>query len=218
MLEIKTPCLVVVPMKDPSDSKTRLSTALNPIQRRSLARLLFARTLEVLKHAQRMMGSPTFSIAVVTGSDEASKTAQVAGVQVIPEGNEKSLSGATNTAAHWAEAHGFKSICIFPADLAAPDAKDIVKFVKRGVETARAMVCPSTDMGTNAILVSPPAAISFRYGKGSARYHQKALESAGLAPVIMELDSLKFDVDTSECLEIAVSECDYIKASIASET
>lgn len=199
-------CLLVVPMKDPSASKTRLSADLSETQRRNLARLLFRRTLEVLQRAQQLAQSAPFDLAVVTGSDEPAAIAAELGVGVIDEGRERSLSSAARKAADWAENKGYASLCIIPADLAAPDAADVVRLVASGTQQNRAVICPAMDQGTNALFVSPPTAMAFSYGLKSAISHYRSAEQAGLRPLLMPLDSLQFDIDTSASLEQAFRE------------
>lgn len=207
-------CLVVVPMKDPSRSKTRLSEALAPVARQRLSRLLYRRTLAVLQDAQKCW--PHFDIAVVTAAQDATDIAAQHKTAVIPEGAPSSLSLAIDRAADWSMAQGYKSMAVFPADLAAPDPAEICQFLKLGMETQQPVLCPSTDMGTNAIMLSLPTVIAFAYGKNSAYRHREALESAGLTPILLPLESLRFDIDTSACLEQAARNCPDIAALKAS--
>ena len=196
-------CLLVVPMKDPAASKTRLSATLPAGERRRLARLLFRQTLTVLLQTRK---SAPFDLAVVTGSEEATAIAQEMGVGVISEGHETTLTGAVSEAADWAAAQGYASLCIVPADLAAPDPRDVERLITTGLRDKRALICPSTDLGTNALFVAPPTAMPFAYGPRSATRHLENAERAGLNPALLPLESLRFDIDTSACLERAMRE------------
>ena len=199
-------CLVVVPMKDPSRSKTRLRGRLKDDQRKALAQLLYKRTLQTLLQARGDQRPRLFDLAVVTDSDDAAAIATAHGVAVIEEGPAHSLSRALDTAAIWAEHNGYAAICMFPADLAAPDPRDIAKFVSEGLNRGGGLLCPSTDMGTNALYLSPPTAIQFQFGVHSATSHRLAMEQAGLVPRLMPLESLRFDIDTVTCLEKSIGQ------------
>lgn len=203
-------CLVVVPMKDPFASKSRLSEAMSVAQRAALARLLFRQTLRVLQQVQRDWHH--FDIAVMTASNAAEEIAANLGVPVLAEGKAGSLSKAADRAAAWAKADGYRALAILPADLAAPEPDDIRRFLSQGRDTGQPVICPSTDMGTNAIMVSPPDAITFAYGPDSALKHQRALEDAGMTPILMPLDSLRFDVDTTACLDEAARQDPAIRS------
>ncbi|MEM8870915.1 MAG: 2-phospho-L-lactate guanylyltransferase [Pseudomonadota bacterium] len=191
-------CLVAVPMKDPARSKTRLSDAMAPEARHALARYLFKRTLELLREAQRLA---EFDLVVVTGSEQVTAMAGSAGVSVLDEGPVAELSAAATRAAAWAAARGYRRFCVIPADLANPRPQDLAEFIGCPADAA---ICPSTDLGTNAILVSPPTAIRFAYGPRSATAHIKNAKQAGLTPRILPFESLRFDIDTSNCLEQAM--------------
>ncbi|MEM7519615.1 MAG: 2-phospho-L-lactate guanylyltransferase [Pseudomonadota bacterium] len=202
--------LVVVPMKDPFASKSRLSDTMSVPQRAALARLLFRQTLRVLAQAKEAWDH--FDIAVVTASDAAAEIAAAVGVPVLTEGAPSSLSKAADRAAAWAAADGYKALAILPGDLAAPEPGDICRFLRHGMKTGQPVLCPSTDNGTNAILVAPPGAIAFQYGPNSAIHHQRALEAAGFAPILMPLESLRFDIDTSACLDSAAAQDPALRA------
>ncbi|MEM9550938.1 MAG: 2-phospho-L-lactate guanylyltransferase [Pseudomonadota bacterium] len=189
-----TGCLVVVPMKDPALSKTRLGPDLDPAARASLARLLLSRTLDLLTD---LKAATAFDLAVVTASREVTGLAARKGVAVIRETERPGLNGALATAARHAETHGFRSFCALPADLAAPDPADILRLLSFAGEKDTAFVCPSVDRGTNALLVTPPNAMAFRFGAGSARRHLEEAEAQGLTARLLPLESLKYDIDTA---------------------
>ena len=67
-------------------------------------------------------------------------------------------------------------------------------------------ICPASDDGTNALLVSPPDALPFLYGPKSAQMHFAAAQERGLAAQFLALDSLSFDIDTNTCLDRALQE------------
>ncbi|MCV6594072.1 MAG: 2-phospho-L-lactate guanylyltransferase [Silicimonas sp.] len=186
--------LITIPMKDPDASKTRLATTLSDPARARLATLLYQRSLEFLAPLAAEVDA---TLSVVTGSPTSAALARAHGAEVIDEPAGTDLSGAVTTAAQWAAASGFSRLCIIPADLVAPQADDMRRFLQ---STAPVTLCPSIDMGTNALMVAPPDAIPFHYGKNSARLHRDAAAARGLTARLMPLDSLRFDLDTADCL------------------
>jgi 2-phospho-L-lactate guanylyltransferase len=198
--------LITVPMKDPAASKTRLSDSLPDAARARLVRLFYERTLAFLGPVARSTGA---DIAVVTGSQAAADIARQQSVQVIAEPRNTDLSGAIAAAAQWAEDKHYRRFCVIPADLAAPTEHDLIRFL---ASPAPVTICPSMDMGTNALLVEPPTAMSFHYGPRSASAHWRRAEERGLRPVLMPLKSLSFDVDTSACLQKAMAVAPELRA------
>lgn len=192
--------LIVVPMKHPGLAKTRLSNAMNQSDRRHLVRSLYGNTLNVLQPIRTITGA---DLAVVTSSDEASDMALHAKVSVIEEPECCGLSEAVAHAAQWAVLRGYERLCVLPADLAAPSRNDLLRLLRSDADVT---VCPAADRGTNGLMVSPPDAITFRYGPQSAIRHLEEAESAGLSGVLMPLESLRLDVDTEGCLRRAMQE------------
>ena len=175
--------LFIIPMKDPAVAKSRLAEVLPDAVRARLAMALFRRTLGFLAAAQ-----PEVDVLVVSESDVIEAEATGYFLRQASSG----LNNAVTEGAAWAKLHGYGAICVLPADLADPSAADLARFLTLGVGVS---IAPAHDGGTNALLVSPPDAISFHFGKGSSLAHQRA--AAGLACTIMPLESFRYDIDTS---------------------
>lgn len=175
--------LFIIPMKDPAVAKSRLSEVLPDAVRARLAMALFTRMLNFLAKAQ-----PQVNVLVV--SESAAIKAETQGYFLKQKG--VGLNAAVTEGAAWATAKGYNAICVLPADLADPSADDLSRLLALG---AGVSIAPAHDGGTNALLVSPPDAISFHYGKGSCVAHQRA--AAGLPCTIIPLESFRYDIDTS---------------------
>ena len=189
-----TKTLIVVPMKDLSASKTRLAGTLSNSARNKLVRLLYQKTLNFLVPIAAM---EKVEIAVVTKCKYAKKIAKKLSIQIIEEPSNLGLSDAILHSAITAKAKGFDRLCVIPADLAAPLASDLIAMLN---SKAAVTICPSVDLGTNALVVSPPDAIPFRYGSRSSISHLHEAKEKGIRARVMKLDSLSFDIDTSKCL------------------
>ena len=198
--------LILVPMKEPQQSKTRLSDSLSTKARERLACLLYSRTLAFLWPVADKTSS---DLAVVTSSKAASAIAKTEGVRVITEPTEGDLSQAVEFAANWAKLKGYQRLCIIPADLIAPDKNDLLRLLDSKSDVT---ICPSQDMGTNALLVNLANPNSFHYGAKSALRHKQVAEQLGLSLCMLPLDSLKFDLDTSDNLARAIASVPQIKA------
>lgn len=193
-----TKTLIVVPMKDLSASKTRLSGMLSNSARTRLVSLLYQKTLNFLIPVAAL---EKVEIAVVTNCKYAKNIAKKLGVQIIEEPSNLGLSDAVLHSAITAKAMGFERLCIIPADLAAPLESDLIAMLN---SKAAVTICPSNDLGTNALVVSPPDVIPFRYGSKSSLSHLQEANQKGIRARIMKLDSLTFDIDTNKCLARAM--------------
>lgn len=194
--------LVVVPMKDPCLSKTRLSGELSGPARAVLARNLFQRSLEMLSALREEIGKSGLDLVVVTSSAEIRQIAYGFSVAVLEEPQPCSLNGALEYAAAWAAGEGYDSLCILPADLAMPTRAEVLQLLTTPLDPHQMVLCPAQDMGTNALLMALPAQIPLQYGVRSFVKHFQSAEAAGLNPMMLPLSSLKRDVDTSRDLAL----------------
>ena len=193
--------LLLVPMKDPEKSKTRLRDTLNLKDRAYLAKSLFKRTLQILKIVANNNASLSLDLAVISASPEIIDLSKSNKLLSILETGTQSLKNATEIAKVWATNKGYRSICILPADLANPDPEEIISFLKEANSNRFVTLSPSADLGTNALHISLPTNFNFRYGKKSFLRHIKAAEKLGVRPKILPLPSLKYDIDTSNDLK-----------------
>lgn len=189
--------LIVVPMKELHLAKTRLEGALDGAERRRLARQLFERTLRLIIMMRGSEDPPTCDIAIVTRDPAIRARAGSLGVRVIEENKGAGLNEAIAQAARTAKAAGYRRMCVLPADLAVPDPQDIRILLSQNLGESGVALCPSRDFGTNALLAAPPDAIGFAYGEHSFHAHCRNAESAGIKPVVLPLESLRWDIDSS---------------------
>lgn len=191
--------LIAVPMKDPYQAKTRLGHVLDPERRAALALLLFEQMIDRLYAAvdrSPLIGS---DIAVVTASASIRKLADSYCVPVIQD-RATGLSAAAERVRLWSRARKYDALCIFPADLAAPDPADLRRVLEYPIEDTKVLICPSLDLGTNALVLPPSSEFAFQYGPRSFLAHRQAAQKAGLTPVILPCTSLRRDVDTVDDL------------------
>ena len=193
--------LVLIPMKDPADAKSRLSPALSEAERSRLALLLFSTVVRriqqavlSLKEDGREQGG--IDVAVVSNSEEIGTLAAELDIGHIAEQNDAGLNGAVSEAAKTACHLGYDRLCILPGDLADPSRGDIARLLSYPVDGQTVALCPSQDLGTNALVVPLPCPIAFSFGPDSFTRHFSLAADAGLMPVILPLKSLRRDVDT----------------------
>ena len=94
--------LLLVPMKDPEKSKTRLRDSLNLKDRAYLAKSLFKRTLQILKIVANNNASLRLDLAVISASPEIIDLSKSNNLFSILETGTQSLKNATEIAKVWA--------------------------------------------------------------------------------------------------------------------
>jgi 2-phospho-L-lactate/phosphoenolpyruvate guanylyltransferase len=185
--------LALIPAKRLVASKTRLTPKLDRMGRQELS-------LNMLHHVvEQVRLVPEISACGVVSADEqALALAVTLGATAVPE-QTGSLNQALNVGREWALQSGAEALLVVLSDLPLVDPDGLAQVVRAGAE-ARVVIAPSTDGGTNALLLRPPGAIPFRFGRDSARYHRFEAEQRGLRVALVERDSLRFDVDTPDDL------------------
>ena len=193
--------LIVVPMKDPTKCKSRLSPRLSSEVRGELALRLFKQSIRKIRAATKKLQSP-IDLAVVTESLRIQDICKKDKIKVIrSEEVGCTLSYYLNAAAEWAIKNNYSAICILPSDIANPKTKDLVSLLACPIENNEMVICPAKDLGTNALLISPPNGISFSFGKKSFLKHLRLAKKKKIRPVVLPLESIRFDVDVMEDLD-----------------
>jgi 2-phospho-L-lactate guanylyltransferase len=187
---------IVIPMKDLLFSKTRLDPQLSSRQRQALALSMFKTTLEFFN-----LHFSQHHLLVVTASEFISDIARTYGATVLIE-TKLGLRQAVESAACWSLNNDFQSQLLIPADIAELDRSELERLLTAYRPVPSVVLCPADDLGTNALLTTPPNAIPFLYGIDSSIAHQRAAHERGIDCQVMNLPALALDIDTPDDLEL----------------
>ena len=186
---------VVVPVKPFALAKRRLSSVLDDSARARLARAMVVDLLETLTRCTRVSG-----VVVVTREKAMADIAARHGAQLLPEA-EPGLSKSIYQAARHLAAQGASSLLMLPTDVPLVTSQDIDQLIARhGWAPAVTLVSDGEGWGTNAIAVSPPDLMPFRFGRRSFEAHKAAGLALGARVQVLRCPGLALDVDTPEDL------------------
>ena len=139
---------------------------------------------------------------MITPCEEVEKISKDFHVHVLKEQNLNGLNSAVNKGICWSSENLYDSSLILPGDIIDPETEDIKKILEMGKKSKDSMViCPSTDFGTNALFLSLPTRLNFKFGPNSFFEHQKEAKKISIRSIIAPVDSLKDDLDTGKDLE-----------------
>ena len=201
----------LVPLRGLEDAKTRLGAELDPEERLELVVAMATRTLAATRDARGIAGT-----VLVTADPAAADLATRFGARTLVQ-RLPGLNAALREARAVAVNLGATAILVLPIDLPAispgvlenvlADAADLgaTDAASTGGVRDRPLVLAVPDRhggGTNALLVSPPAAIEPAFGEGSFAAHRAAAAGAGAAFRRHE-GPLTLDVDTGADLLVA---------------
>ena len=181
----------LVPVKRLGEGKSRLLGTLDRDALDALTLAMLGDVVEALAEA-----APVDRIAVVTPDDEVAAAARAQGAEPVLI-LEPGLNHALDTAApKITEPDG--SLLVVLGDVAGVASADIEALYGALAEDeaeACAVLAPAADGGTAALLRSPPDAFPGRFGADSAAQHQAAAKRAGVPLRVLELASLRTDLD-----------------------
>jgi 2-phospho-L-lactate guanylyltransferase len=181
----------VVPIKDTTAAKQRLADAAPAEIRRALALAMAEDVLSALAKATGLGG-----IIVVTVDPAATELAPRYGARVQTEGALDGHTGAVTAAARLLGAAGAAGMLTVPGDIPLITAAEIDEIVAAHRPAPSFTIVPAHDeLGSNAILMSPPDAVPLRFGDDSFFPHLAAAEACGIEPTVLRLPGIAFDID-----------------------
>ena len=191
----------VVPIKEAASAKQRLAKALSPGRRQELAVAMFEDVMQALSTSNGLAG-----IAVVTVDQNATQIAARWGADVWTDGARDGHTGAVTAAARRLAAAGSTMLTI-PGDVPRVSAADIAAILAAHAEAPAFTIVPAwDDLGSNAIMCSPPDLVPLRFGPDSFFPHLAAARRQGLNPAIVRRPGIAVDIDEAADLARFMSE------------
>lgn len=192
----------LIPVKDLSKAKERLSAALPQEDRTALA---YAMLEDVFK---ALTGSKLLDRTFVVSLDQkAIEIAKSYGFEIIEETEQKGESRSVDYASKICMERGAESVLVVPGDAPLITSEDIDSVLELEGGTPSIVLVPARDdYGTNAILRNPPDAIPSRFGEDSFRKHMAEAEQRDIRFEVYRNSRIALDIDTPEDLNEFLSE------------
>jgi 2-phospho-L-lactate guanylyltransferase len=186
----------ILPIKSFNENaKTRLAPELMLGPRRALVEAMFADVLTALRRTQSID-----RIVVVSADNNAQQIAWGHGANVV----EDSAVGHSNAAAAGivdAIEHGATRALLIPGDCPLMDPAEIEALLAIPVSAPSALVIPDRHgEGTNALLLTPPDALTPSFGEGSLERHHQLAASQRTEARTITVPTLALDIDTPDDL------------------
>ena len=184
----------LVPIKAFGKAKTRLHPALAADQCASLARHMATDVVMALQNVRMLQG-----ITLLGEEPVVAEFARELDCDFLAETSGADLSSKLDNAADHLKLAGVDVLLVVPSDLPMLRAADIDQLLKEHKDGLS--ICPaSRDGGTNALVMSPPGAIEFCFGRHSAKHHLEAADSAKLRTEKISHAAFSRDIDTPDDL------------------
>ena len=182
----------VVPVKAFAQAKSRLAPQLSPEVRSALACAMLNDVLAAL-HAVRGLAQ----VVVVTLEPRAAELATRYRAVVWRDGAADGHTGAVMAAARRLQAEQRSGMLTVPGDIPGVAPHELEALIARHRQAPAFTIAPAHDgRGSNAVAMSPPAAVPLAFGNDSFLPHLAAARRAGIEPVIATgLPGIARDVD-----------------------
>ena len=179
-----------VPVKGFIGAKQRLATLLNEDQRGALAAAMLEDVLAALAQA-RVAG-----VLVSTADESAASLARRHGARVVTEGSRDGHTGAVMAMARLLRQEGRAAMLTIPGDVPAITVAEIDAVVSAARSSNAFVIAPARDeLGSNAVLCSPPDLMPLRFGDDSYFPHLRTARRYGIEPTILRLPGFGLDLD-----------------------
>jgi 2-phospho-L-lactate guanylyltransferase len=181
----------IVPIKELEGAKQRLAPLLSPAQRRVLIEVMMGEVLEAVAGARSLAG-----ILVVTLDPQATAFATRLGARVVTEGAREGHTGSVTSGLKLLAREGHGGMITLPADIPAVTPQEIDLVVAAHLPAPAFTISPAhDDLGSNAVICSPPDAVPLRFGDNSYFPHLDAARAQGIEPTVLRQPGIAMDID-----------------------
>lgn len=181
----------VIPVKEFDGAKHRLSGLLSPDQRRALAETMLTDVLDAVAAARRLAG-----VMVVTLEPRARALAERIGARVETEGARDGHTGSVTAGLRILAREGRGGMITMPGDIPAATGAEIDAVLAAHLPAPSFTISPAhDDLGSNAVVCSPPDSVPLRFGEDSYFPHLDAARRQGIEPVVVRQPGIAMDID-----------------------
>jgi len=187
--------MILVPIKNLSSAKQRLSPVLNPGERFALAQAMCEDVLQALADWPNRS-----AVSMVTSDPLARALAMRFNFEVIADDENGGETSAVAMATAVCCQRGASSTLVIPADIPLIESADLQKIADAAPPRGSVLVTDAAGRGTNAAWRSPANLFPLRFGNDSFLPHLASARATGLPCVVLDLPSLARDVDRPDDL------------------
>jgi 2-phospho-L-lactate guanylyltransferase len=187
----------LVPVKALAAGKSRLAGRLPSGASGRLALAMLGDVVETLRAARELA-----AVVVVTPDPRVAEAAAALGAEPLLR-DDPGLNAALDAGARALVPRGLAALLVVLGDVPGGSAEDVARLFAalRGLGGRGAVLAPSRDGGTSALLRAPWDAIPNRFGAESAAAHREAAQAAGVPFRELRLSALAVDLDRAEDAE-----------------
>jgi 2-phospho-L-lactate guanylyltransferase len=185
--------MILIPIKNLSTTKQRLSSVLDQPARTELARAML---LDVLQAVAKCSAKQA---AIVTTDLHATRLAQEFNFETIAD-NNVSETAAIEFATQVCESRGIESTLVIPGDIPLITAQELDQILEAAPQEGSVLVPAADGRGTNAAFRRPAGLFPLRFGNDSFKPHLEAARATQKPCVVLSLPGIALDIDNPKDL------------------
>src|SRR6202140_1034417 len=181
----------VIPVKEFNGAKQRFSGLLSQPERRLLVETMLTDVLEAVAGPRHLAG-----VIIVTLDPHATALGQKIGARIVTEGARDGHTGSVNAGRRPPPGEGRGAIIPMPGDIPAARAGEIDAVLSAHLAEPSFTISPAhDDLGSNAVVCSPPELVPLRFGDNSYFPHLDAARLQGIEPTVIRQPGIAVDID-----------------------
>ena len=181
----------VIPVKQISQAKQRLSKILSPVERRDFFSAMLEDILSIMVKIDFFE-----KIILATNCPHAISIAGRHGITHFETGPDDGLNLAAGETVNHLLENGISDMFLIPADIPLITEEEINSAIKAHPSAPSLTIIPSRDkLGSNCLLLSPPSMMPLKFGPDSYFRHLEIAQTNGLKINPMELPGFGLDID-----------------------
>jgi len=188
--------VILIPVKNLSAAKQRLSAVLDQPARTELAQAMLHDVVSALAAWPRRP-----ACALVTSDPFAIDLAEQYDFELIPDRANPGETGAIEMATRLCVARGIDSTLVIPADIPLIQASELEQILQQAPDEGSVLAPAADGRGTNAAFRRPANLFPLRFGNDSFKPHLAAAQATGKPCIVVQLPGLAVDVDNPEDLQ-----------------
>jgi 2-phospho-L-lactate/phosphoenolpyruvate guanylyltransferase len=181
----------VIPVKEFDGAKHRLSGLLSLPERSLLAETMLTDMLDAVAGCRRLAG-----VTIVTIDSRATVLGKKIGARIVTEGARDGHTGSVNAGRRILAREGRRGMITIPGDIPATRAHEIDAVLSAHRGAPSFTISPAhDDLGSNAVVCSPPESVPLRFGDNSYFSHLDAARLQGIEPTVIRQPGIAMDID-----------------------
>ena len=182
--------MILIPVKNLSSAKQRLSSVLDQAARTELAQAMLH---DVMAAVAAWAGRS--AAALVTGDPFAIELAREYDFEIIPDASNPGETGVIEMATRVCLERGVDSTLVIPADIPLIQTGEIEEIFAHAPAQGSVLVPAADGRGTNAAWRRPADLFPLRFGNDSFEPHLAAAQATGKPCRVLQLPGIALDVD-----------------------